>query len=56
MTRAMRIACGWLLAFGLALPLHAGSPVNEARPRIDYMLNCQGCHLPNGEGAGDVPV
>lgn len=53
--RAMSIGCGWLLAFGLAQPLYAGEPANDQRPRIDYMLNCQGCHLPNGEGAGDVP-
>lgn len=25
-------------------------------PRVNYMTNCQGCHLPNGEGmAGKVP-
>ena len=51
----MRIGCVWLLAFGLAQPLHAGETANDQRARIDYMLNCQGCHLPNGEGAGDVP-
>ena len=51
----MRRACIWLLALGLAQPLYAGEPANEARARVDYMLNCQGCHLPNGEGAGDVP-
>ena len=53
--RIQGIAFGWLLAFGLAQPLHAGEPANDHRARIDYMLNCQGCHLPNGEGAGDVP-
>lgn len=53
--RAMSNACSWLLVFGLAQPLHAGEPANDERARIDYMLNCQGCHLPNGEGAGDVP-
>ena len=49
------MACGWLLTFGLAQPLLAGEPVNDQRARIDYMLNCQGCHLPDGDGAGDVP-
>ena len=52
---ARRIALGSLLALGLAQPLAAGAEVDERRARIDYMLNCQGCHLPDGEGAGDVP-
>ena len=29
--------------------------VNADRARINYMLNCQGCHLPGGEGVGDIP-
>ena len=53
--RAGAIACGWLLVFGLAQPLHAGEPADEAQARFDYMLNCQGCHLPDGDSAGDVP-
>ena len=52
---ARRAACGWLLACALAQPLVAGEPVNALRARVDYMLNCQGCHLPDGDGAGDVP-
>ncbi|MDE0064006.1 MAG: cytochrome c, class I [Gammaproteobacteria bacterium] len=53
--RANGVALGWLLVMGLAQPLCAGAEVDDRRARIDYMLNCQGCHLPNGEGAGDVP-
>ena len=45
--------CGLFL--GLAPPVAAAEPANAERARIDYMLNCQGCHLPRGEGAGDVP-
>ena len=50
-----RTAVGCLLVLGLAQPLCAEESVNAQRARIDYMLNCQGCHLPLGEGAGDVP-
>ena len=53
--RANGIALGLLLVLGLMQPLSVGAEVNDQRARIDYMLNCQGCHLPNGEGAGDVP-
>ena len=52
---ARRAAFGWLLVIGLAQPLAAGEPTNAQRARVDYMLNCQGCHLPDGDGAGDVP-
>jgi len=44
-----------LLLLSLAQPLYAGEPANEQRARFDYMLNCQGCHLPDGDSAGDVP-
>jgi len=43
------------LLLSLAQPLYAGEPANEQRARFDYMLNCQGCHLPDGDSAGDVP-
>lgn len=46
---------GWLLFFALAQPLAAEEPVNAQQALVDYMLNCQGCHLPDGDGAGDVP-
>jgi hypothetical protein len=40
-----------LLALALATPAALG-----ASPELDYMLNCQGCHLPDGSGlAGAVP-
>ena len=35
-----------------------GGPVNadDRQARINYMLNCQGCHTPDGSGApGKVP-
>lgn len=41
--RRQRLALAALLI--AALPL-----VASADPRADYMLNCQGCHGPNGDG------
>ena len=38
-----------------AEPAPGSEPVNAQRARVDYMLNCQGCHLPDGDSAGDVP-
>lgn len=47
-------------ALALAVSLAMGSPVAAAtEPRqFDYMLNCQGCHLPDGSGnpARQVPA
>jgi mono/diheme cytochrome c family protein len=41
-----------LLGTGLA---HAAED-HVARARVDYMINCQGCHLPDGSGfPGKVP-
>ncbi len=41
-----------LLLAGVSLDAVA----DERRARINYMLNCQGCHLPDGEGIeGRVP-
>lgn len=49
-----------LAASALAVSLVMGSPVAVAtEPReFDYMLNCQGCHLPDGSGnpARQVPA
>jgi hypothetical protein len=43
-----------LLALGTALGLGAAAHAGE--PRIDYMLQCQGCHLEDGSGLpGVVP-
>lgn len=41
----------------LAAELAANGIANENRARINYMLNCQGCHGPDAQGseAADVP-
>lgn len=61
-------AAAVLLMGALAVGAAAGSevpPIDTARDavrnpdkaRVDYMLNCQGCHLPEGRGIpGVVPV
>ncbi|WP_225923119.1 c-type cytochrome [Pseudomonas xantholysinigenes] len=43
----------WALCWVLALPAWATEP-----RQFDYMLNCQGCHLPDGSGnpARGVPA
>lgn len=52
MRRAFTIAC---LAAALILPMAAAQPPSRS-PRTNYMTNCQGCHLPGGEGMyGKVP-
>lgn len=39
-----------------ALSIAAAPPCRAAPPRIDYMLNCMGCHVADGSGApGKVP-
>jgi len=44
----------FVVLFGSALA-HAGED-GVARARVDYMINCQGCHLPDGSGfPGKVP-
>lgn len=40
---------------GLALALAASAPADARDPAVDYMLECRGCHLPDGSGAADVP-
>jgi cytochrome c551/c552 len=43
------------LRLALALALACAGPA-RADPAIDYMLQCQGCHAPDGSGApGAVP-
>jgi len=50
----MRGARAFLLAASLAFP--AGADAGERTAQVLYMLNCQGCHLPDGRGmAGKVP-
>jgi len=48
--RGLTVGILWL---SLSLPATAG----EARsPHVNYMLHCQGCHLPDGRGVpGTVP-
>ena len=46
----MRAACA------LAVLAAAAAPAGAASPEIDYMLQCQGCHLSDGSGKpGSVP-
>ncbi len=52
--RRVGATCG--LAFALLLPPALGAQESSAnRARVNYMLNCQGCHLPDGRGVGDIP-
>lgn len=52
MKRALLL--GVLLAAGAGVA-RAESPL-DAQARLDYMLSCQGCHLPDGSGfPGKVP-
>ena len=45
----MRSLC--LLLLAVTLPVAAGNP-----PRVNYMLNCMGCHFADGAGfQGSVP-
>ena len=50
---------GWavalVLALGAANAWGDDLEVNAERARVNYMLNCQGCHLPDGDGVGDIP-
>ncbi|MEE2983764.1 MAG: hypothetical protein VX929_10755 [Pseudomonadota bacterium] len=52
-----RKAAGALL-LGACIVLSAGSPaVTEVNsPRVDFMLECQGCHLPGGIGMPEISV
>ena len=43
------------LVVGATAAAADGAEINPDRARINYMLNCQGCHLPAGEGVGDIP-
>ena len=46
-------ASAWAFAIANVAAAHAAAAY---RPRIDYQLNCQGCHLADGTGeAGRVP-
>jgi mono/diheme cytochrome c family protein len=45
------------LAIAVATTAMAATPGGNGRsPRVNYMVHCQGCHLPDGRGqAGKVP-
>ena len=53
MSPAPRALCGrataWIATLIAAALLMAA--VAQADPRVDYMLNCRGCHGPDGAGA-----
>jgi len=50
MALSRHIAC-------LALLVAVGAQADEERAQVNYMLHCQGCHLPQAEGfAGKVPA
>ena len=48
-------AVALVLALGAANAWGDDLEVNDERARVNYMLNCQGCHLPDGGGVGDIP-
>jgi len=51
--RSLLVACLAGAGAGLAL---GDWPPDAERARLNYMLNCQGCHLPTGQGVpGSVP-
>ena len=45
------------LAFAFVLTIATSAvPADETRARVDYMIHCQGCHLPEAAGVpGHVP-
>lgn len=49
------LAVALVLALGAANAWGGDLEVNAERARVNYMLNCQGCHLPDGGGVGDIP-
>lgn len=52
--RRLRGGCAGL--FALLLWAGAAPGADDGAARQNYMLNCQGCHLPDGSGsAGSVP-
>ena len=54
--RAVRLGgLAVVLALWAANALGGEQGVNADRARVNYMLNCQGCHLPDGGGVADIP-
>lgn len=55
MRGAKRLAVALGVALALA-PAVVPVPAGAGGPALDYVLNCQGCHLPDGSGMpGKVP-
>jgi hypothetical protein len=55
-SRGPRALAALLPALTLGALSMAAIPCRAAQPRIDYMLDCMGCHVPDGSGApGKVP-
>ena len=50
------LAAGVLLLAGFAHATELAGVDNSNRARINYMLNCQGCHGANGAGTADGSV
>lgn len=48
-TFGARLLCG-VLGFGLTTSV---ALADDARARADYMIHCQGCHVPDGRGFPD---
>ena len=45
-----------VLALCLLLPVAAAADgINAGRAQFNYQMSCQGCHAPDGSGAGAVP-
>lgn len=45
-----------IIAAVLLLGVSSGAAADEQRARVNYMIHCQGCHLPEAEGyPGKVP-
>lgn len=52
--RIAALALGAVLAAGAAARAATPGVTNEARASQNYMLNCQGCHRPDGAGDGET--
>lgn len=53
----MRLAAAAIcIVAGITTTVSFAQPGGTRSPRVNYMTNCQGCHLPNGDGmVGKVP-
>ncbi len=54
---ASRFSPLWLLVFAILAPAVAGADgQSQGDPRLDYMLQCQGCHGANGTSKPEAGV